>query len=177
MTGRRWGDPAEIDPDADPETVARLIALRMLESAPRTRSELATALAKRGVPDDAAMAVLDRFTEVGLVDDQAFATAWVDSRHRGKGLARRALSAELRRKGVDQQTATDAVERISTDDEAEAARTLVRRRAATMQSLSLEVRTRRLVSMLARKGFGAGLAYRVVREVCTEIPGDLEAST
>jgi regulatory protein len=177
MTGRRWGDPAEIDPDADPETVARLIALRLLESSPRTRSELATALAKRGVPDDAASAVLDRFTEVGLVDDEAFATAWVDSRHRSRSLARRALSAELRRKGIDPQTATDAVDRISTDDEAEAARALVRRRAATMQSLTLEVRTRRLVSMLARKGFGAGLAYRVVREVCTELPGDLEAST
>jgi regulatory protein len=177
MAGRRWGEPVEIDPDADPESVARLIALRMLETSPRTRAELATALARRGVPDDAATTVLDRFTEVGLVDDEAFAAAWVDSRHRGRGLARRALSAELRRKGVDPQTATVAVERISTDDEADAARALVRRRAATMQSLSLEVRTRRLVSMLARKGFGAGLAYRVVREVCTELPGDLEAST
>jgi regulatory protein len=177
MGGRRWGDPAEVDPDADPESVARLIALRMLETSPRTRVELATAMSRRGVPDDAVTAVLDRFTEVGLVDDEAFAAAWVDSRHRSKGLARRALSAELRRKGVDPQTATVAIERISTDDEADAARTLVRRRVATMTSLPLEVRTRRLVSMLARKGFGAALAYRVVREVCTELPGDLEAST
>jgi regulatory protein len=177
MAGWRSRDPVEIDPDADPESVARLIALQMLETSPRTRAELAAALARRGVPDDAAATVLDRFTDVGLVDDEAFAAAWVDSRHRGRGLARRALSAELRRKGVDQETAATALERISTDDEADAARTLVRRRAATMQSLPLEVRTRRLVSMLARKGFGAGLAYRVVREVCTELPGDLEAST
>jgi regulatory protein len=168
--------PAEIDPDADPETVARTIALRMLDQAPRTRSELATALSKRGVPEDAVIAVLDRFDEVGLIDDQAFAVAWVDSRHRGRGLARRALSAELRRKGIDDEVATQALEAVSDDDEDVAARMLVRRKAATMRGLPVEVRTRRLVGMLARKGFGGSVAYRIVREVCTELPGDLESS-
>lgn len=176
MAGRWSPEPVEVDPDADPEAVARLIALRMLDSSPRTRSELAAALARRGVPDEAAAAVLDRFTEVGLVDDEAFATAWVDSRHRGRGLARRALSAELRRKGIDEQVAAQALDQISTDDEEESARALVRGRAAAMRSLPTEVRTRRLVGMLARKGFGGSLAYRVVREVFDDLPGDLESS-
>jgi regulatory protein len=176
MAMRAARAPDEIDPDADPESVARTIALRMLDQAPRTRAELATALAKRGVPDDAATAVLDRFDEVGLIDDEAFAAAWVDSRHRGRHLAKRALSAELRRKGIDGEVAAAALSAISPEDEDEAARTLVRRRAAGMRALPVEVRTRRLVSMLARKGFGSAVAYQVVREVCRELPGDLETS-
>jgi regulatory protein len=176
MATRRPRAPVEIDPDADPEAVARTIALRMLDQAPRSRAELATALAKRGVPDDAVASVLDRFAEVGLIDDEAFAAAWVDTRHRGRGLARRALSMELRRKGIDDEVATQALEAISPDDEVDAARTLVRRRAASMRGLPVDVRTRRLVGMLARKGFGGAVAYRVVREVCSDLPGDLETS-
>jgi regulatory protein len=148
----------------DPESVARTIALRLLDHQPRTRAELAQALARRGVPADAAAAVLDRFTEVGLIDDAAFAAAWVDSRHAGRGLGRRALSAELRRRGVDNEIVRDAVETVSADDEEAAARTLVERRLRSMSSLSPETRLRRLVGMLARKGFSQGLAHKVVRE-------------
>ena len=91
----------EDGPPADPVEVARLICLRQLEFAPRTRAQLAAVLSKRHVPDEAAEVVLDRFTEVGLVDDASYALAWVESRHRARGLARRALSVELRRRGVD----------------------------------------------------------------------------
>jgi regulatory protein len=156
-------DPA--DPDADPESVARAIALRLLERQPRTRAELEREMARRGVPSDAAAAVLDRFAEVGLVDDAAFAQAWVDSRHRGRGLARRALSAELRRRGVDEPTIRDAVADVSADDEDAAARALVERKARAMSGLTVEAKTRRLVGMLGRKGFGPGVAMKVVREV------------
>jgi regulatory protein len=152
------------DPDADPESVARTIALGLLDRQPRTRSELARALARRGVPDDVAAAVLDRFTEVGLVDDQAFAAAWVDSRHRGRGLGRRALSAELRRRGVDEAVVREAVEAVSLDEEEAAARALVARRLPSLARLPVEARTRRLVGMLGRKGVSQGLAFRVVRE-------------
>jgi regulatory protein len=122
-------------------------------------------MAKRGVPDHAATAVLDRFTEVGLIDDAAFATAWVGSRHRGKGLARRALAAELRKRGIDDEIAGEALAEVTTDDEAIAAQALVRRRLRSMSGVTRDVQTRRLVSMLARKGFGGGLAYSVVRQV------------
>src|SRR5437763_6713375 len=136
----------------------------MLERQPRTRAELARGMARRGVPEDAAAAVLDRFAEVGLIDDAAFAAAWVDSRHTGRGLARRALAAELRRRGVDQQTAREALTGVSDDDELEAARALVARRLASTARLPGDARVRRLVGMLGRKGFGEGLAYRVVRD-------------
>jgi regulatory protein len=156
---------ADDQPDADPVEVARTICLRMLEQQPRTRAELATALRKRAVPDAAAEAVLDRFGEVGLVDDEAYAAAWVASRQRGRGLARRALADELRRKGVDAGIVREAVAEVSADDEAAAARVLVERRLPAMRRLTPEVRTRRLVSMLARKGYPAGLAYAVVRDL------------
>ena len=159
-------DPA--DPDADPEGVARAIALRLLERQPRTRAELERAMARRGVPTDVAAAVLDRFTEVGLVDDEAFAQAWVESRHRGRGLAKRALSVELRRRGVDETVLREAVGAVSDEDERSAARTLAERKMRTMSGLPREVQMRRLVSMLGRKGFGGETAVAVVREVLAE---------
>ncbi|HVW82159.1 MAG TPA: regulatory protein RecX [Mycobacteriales bacterium] len=152
------------DPEPDPESVARTIALRLLEHAPRTRAELAAAMAKRNVPEEAAQVVLDRFTEVGLIDDAAYAQAWVDSRHHGRGLGRRALAAELRRKGIADELAAQALAEVSTDDEVAAAQVLVRRRLLVMRGVAPEVTSRRLVAMLGRKGFSAGLAYRVVSE-------------
>ena len=158
----------DLDPDADPESVARSIALRLLERSPRTRSELASAMARRGVPQEAAEAVLERFGEVGLVDDTRFAQAWVDSRHRGRGLGRRALAAELRRKGIEDEVAAEALTAVSTEDEVEVAQALVRRRLASMHGLPRDVAIRRLVGMLGRKGFGASLAYRVVTEALAD---------
>jgi len=146
-----------------PENTARVIALRLLESQPRTRAELARAMARRGVPPDAATAVLDRFEDVGLIDDDAFAAAWVQSRHTGRGLGRRALAHELRRRGVDEQTVRDAVSVVSSDDEQTAARALAQRRLRSMSGLPRETQLRRLVAMLARKGFGHGLALSAAR--------------
>jgi regulatory protein len=148
----------------DPESVARGICLRALTGAPKTRQQLADLLDQRGVPGDAAETVLDRFTEVGLIDDAAFARAWVSSRQAGRGLARRALSAELRAKGVEPEVAAEAVGEVDDEDEREAARRLVERRLNAMRRLDRATATRRLMGMLARKGYNGGLAARVIRE-------------
>jgi regulatory protein len=155
--------PSE-DDLGDPESVARTLCLRALTGAPKTRQQLADILQRRGIPDDAATAVLDRFGAVGLIDDAAFARMWVTSRQAGRGLARRALQAELRAKGVDPEVAAEAVELVDADDERAAARQLVERRLRSMQRLDRATATRRLVGMLARKGYGGGLAAAVVRE-------------
>lgn len=144
--------------------MARLICLRLLTAAPRTRAQLAEALRRKGVPEDAARAVLDRFGEVGLIDDRAFAEAWVSSRHSGRGLAGRALAQELRHRGVDPQTVTAAVAGIDPDTERQTAHRLVRRRAQRLTGLAPDVAARRLVGMLARKGYPPGLAYAVVQD-------------
>ena len=152
------------DDDRDPEATARGLCLRALTGAPKTRQQLADLLADRDIPDEAADAVLDRFTEVGLIDDAAFARAWVSSRSAGRGLARRALSAELRAKGVDPEVAADAVEAVDDDDERASARRLVDRKVVAMRRLDRVTATRRLMGMLARKGYSGGLAAAVVRE-------------
>ncbi len=157
-------DPASSGPEADHEAVARKILLDQLTGQARSRSELAGKLAGKGVPDDVAAALLDRFEEVGLVDDSAFAHAWVQSRQGGKGLARRALAQELRRKGIDDEVAREALDEVDPDDEVEAARLLVRRKLRSVARLDHATAVRRLAGMLARKGYPAGVAFRVVRE-------------
>ena len=144
--------------------MARTICLRQLTLAPRTRAQLADKLHERGVPADVGERVLDRLTEVGLVDDAAYADAWVRSRHSGRGLARRALAHELRDRGVAAETVAEAVEHLGDDEELETARALVARRLPGTRGLAPEARARRLAGLLARKGYPAGLVWRVVRE-------------
>ncbi|MEU8195501.1 recombination regulator RecX [Microbispora amethystogenes] len=172
--GPREGSAASEGPPADPEAVARAICLRLLTMAPKTRAQLADALRKRDVPEEAATAVLERFSEVGLIDDEAFAAAWVTSRHAGRGLARRALAQELRRRGVAEETVEDALERLDPDEETETARRLVERKLAGTRGVEPQARMRRLVGMLARKGYSPGLAFRIVREAIEAegIPSD-----
>ena len=168
-------DPAA-GPPADPEAVARTICLRLLTARPRTRAELAKALRARRVPDDAATAVLDRLGEVGLVDDDAFAAAWVSSRHVGRGLGRRALAAELRSHGVAAPTVSAAIAGLDPEAEVETARRLVRRRLAALSTAPADVRLRRLLGLLARKGYPPDVATRVVREALADSAGDAQAA-
>ncbi|QKW40383.1 regulatory protein RecX [Actinomadura sp. NAK00032] len=146
----------------------------MLSASPRTRAQLAEALRRKDVPDDVADRVLARFTDVGLIDDEAFAQAWVQSRHTGRGLAKRALAAELRRRGVAADTVNEAVETLDPAREEETARALVDRRLPGTRGADPAKRMRRLVGMLARKGYPPGLCYRVVKEALADEGADLE---
>jgi regulatory protein len=164
------------DPDvreADPDAVARSIVLRRLTAAPRTRAQLADDLRRRAVPDDVATRVLDRFTEVGLVDDRAFADGWVRSRHAQRGLSRRALAHELRNKGVADDLVAEAVGGVGDDEELRAAEDLVARRLPALRRFDRAVQQRRLVGMLARKGYPGGLAMQVVRAAVSS-PADAD---
>ncbi len=149
---------------ADPESGARIICLRLLTAAPRTRAQLADALRRRGVPSEAAETVLGRFAEVGLIDDATFAAAWVESRHYGRGLGRRALAAELGRRGIGREDVEAAVDQLSPETERATALALVERRLAATSGQPYPTRVRKLAGMLARKGYSAGVAFSVVRE-------------
>lgn len=171
--GRAHERPARgsggLDPDADPEEVARTIVLRKLAAQARTRSELARALKTREVPEAAANAVLDRMTEVGLVDDATFAHDWVASRQQRRHLSRTALRRELQTKGVDRDLIDDALSGVEVDDEHRAALDLARRRAASMAGLERDVAYRRLGGVLARRGFSSSVTVQVVTEVLDEL--------
>jgi len=153
----------EQDPDADPENVARQILLRRLTDQPRSRAELAESLAKKNVPDDIARRMLDRFEELGLVNDEEFARMWVQSRQRTRGLAPRVLSLELKRKGVDDDVIREVLADVDPESEREAAHQLVRKKLRSMAGLDDTTRIRRLTGMLARKGYAPQVAFDVVR--------------
>ncbi|MFE6664988.1 recombination regulator RecX [Streptomyces sp. NPDC057697] len=165
---------AEKGEPRDPVEQARNICLRLLTGTPRTRKQLADALRKREIPDEAAEEVLSRFEDVGLIDDAAFADAWVESRHHGRGLARRALVRELRTKGVESAVIDEAVGQLDSEQEEATARELVARKLRSTRGLDRDKRLRRLAGMLARKGYGEGMALRVVRQALEEEGEDTE---
>jgi regulatory protein len=150
----------------DPAELAREICLEQLAIRPRTRAELATTLRRRGIAAEVAAEVLGRYADVGMVDDRAFARAWVTSRHHGRGLARRALAGELRRKGVGSTDVDEALHELDDDTETATARALVERKMRAERGLAQrpDVVFRRLVGMLARKGYPPGIAIRVVKD-------------
>ena len=112
-------------------------------------------------------------TEVGLVDDQAFAQMLVRSQQAGRGLGKRALARELRTKGIEEDLAQEAVASISDADERCRARELVDKKLRAMHGLGIEVQTRRLAGMLARKGYSPNLTYAVIRDAIADAPEHL----
>jgi regulatory protein len=173
-------DPEARAPEApapearDPEARARQICLRLLTISPRTRAQLAQAMHRGGVSDEAAEAVLNRFTDAGLIDDTAFARAWVESRHHSRGLSKRSLSAELRRHGVDNDEIREAVDTLDPEQEVATARRLAERKLASSRGRPPEARARQAAGMLARKGYPPGLAFRLIREVMQEEGAELD---
>jgi regulatory protein len=149
----------------DPEAQARQICLRLLTLAPKTRAQLAAALRRNNIPAEAAEAVLARFTDVGLIDDAAFARAWVESRHYSRGLSRRSLSAELRRQGVQAEEIREAVETLDPEQEVATARRLAEQKMAATRGQPPEARVRRAAGALARKGYPPALVFRLIKEV------------
>ncbi|OBI40554.1 recombination regulator RecX [Mycobacterium kyorinense] len=153
------------------EEQARALCLRLLTARSRTRAELEGQLAKRGYPDDVSTTVLDRLAAVGLVDDADFAEQWVHSRRANAGKGKRALAAELRTKGVDNDVITAVLSDIDAGAERDRAEQLVRARLRR-ENLDDDARvSRRLVGMLARRGYSQTMAYDVVT---TELAAERE---
>ncbi|WP_160297611.1 regulatory protein RecX [Demequina salsinemoris] len=149
----------------DPAERAREIALRLLDHSPRSAAQLHEGLMKREVDAETADLIVERYIEVGLLDDAALAAAITRTRHRERGLSRRAVAEELRRKGIGAEDAEAALAQISSDDERVAARELAEQRWQRLASHDARTRARRVASMLARKGYSPSLAFEVVREL------------
>ncbi len=139
------------------------MCLRLLTVRARTRAELAGQLTKRGYPDDLSARVLDRLAEVGLIDDAAFAEEWVRSRRANSGKGKRALVAELRTKGVDADVIAETLDGVDAGEWRVQAERLVATRLRR-ENLDDEAKvTRRLVGMLARRGYSQTMAFDVVK--------------
>lgn len=155
--------------EAGGESAARRIALDALSRAARTRGQLEALLQRKEVAPEAAAAVLDRFEEVGLVDDRGYAKAFVESRHRVRGQGSRVLSMELRRRGVADDVVADAIGGLDPDREFETACRIARSRYERMPAVAPEVKVRRLAGFLARKGYSGLVVARVVRQVVESV--------
>jgi regulatory protein len=163
MTPPAMSSPLPSTSEPSREEQARALCLRLLTGRSRTRAELSGQLSKRGYPDDVRERVLDRLAAVGLVDDAEFAEQWVRSRRAKAGKSRRALAAELHTKGVDDDVITAALSGIDAGAERDRAEQLVRAKLKRENLDGDRMRVaRRLVGMLARRGYGQNLASEIV---------------
>ena len=156
-------DPAELSAE-EAWKKAKEVCFDLLAARPRTRDELRQALRRKGFDEELSQRLLGKLDTSGLIDDAAFAEQWVRSRHANQGLARSALVAELKRKGVDGEVAVRAAGEIDRESEEQRARELVRKRLRSLTNVDEQAATRRLLGTLARKGYPQGLAYAVVRD-------------
>ncbi len=159
--GRDGGRQAGDDPSGQ-AAAARAICLRLLATAPKPRAGLAQALKRKDIPDDVAEAVLDRLTDVGLIDDVAYANSFVRVKHRDRALGRTALRTELRRLGIDEEVMAGAVQTIDTDAERLRARDLIDKRIDAAMAAGPVAARRRLLALLARRGYSPDVAVPVV---------------
>ena len=163
-------DRARDDREPAPEDVARAIVLRQLSMAPRSRKQLADKLRQRGCADDVATRVLDRMTEVGLIDDEAYAGMLVRSQQAGRGLAKKALAHQLRAKGVADETIEDALGDIDAPAERLRAEEVAAKTMRRLAGLEPSIQARRLAGVLGRKGYPPSVVYPVVRDAVNEAP-------
>jgi regulatory protein len=160
------GTSRDVEPSREEQ--ARAYCLRLLTARARTRAELEERLLKRGYPESLVNEVLNRLVDVGLIDDADFAEQWVRSRHVNAGKGKRALAAELRTKGVDDEVINSALADIDAGAERDRAEQLVRaklRREKLLDEPGKDVDAkvlRRLVGMLARRGYHQSMAFEVV---------------
>ncbi len=167
MSRRRREAPFDrpSEESSDPDSAVRAILLRRLSSTPRTRHELREDLNKRGADPDASERVLDRFEEVGLVDDVAFTRLWVESRHRSKALARPVLRRELQQRGVDADTIEQGLEDIDDEGEFQRAMSFAEGKARLRSGEELPAAVNRLAGQLARKGYSPNVCFTIARDV------------
>ena len=160
----REQSPTEHTPDEWREK-ARTLLLNKLTRGPRSRFQLAQAMEKREIPLDISEELLNRFTEVGLIDDAAFAKAFAHDRRANRGLSKAALKRELANVGVEQQLIQVALEEIDSDQELELAIQLVSKRWNSVKNLEWQARQRRLSGFLGRRGFTGSVVSVAIKTV------------
>lgn len=148
---------------ADPAERAREIALRILTHSPRSCAQLRSRLIDKGVEPGLADSLIARYVEVGLLDDAALAAQIARTRHNERGLAPRAIRLELQRKGFEPADIEAALEPID-DAIDDRARELARKKWDSLGHLDHQVKVRRVVGMLARRGYAPSSAFSVVKD-------------
>jgi regulatory protein len=163
----------QISEEIDQNQIAKQVLLRRLSNAPRTRKELAQDLKKKKIEEDIAKQALDRFEELGLINDQTYSENFVANTHERRKLGKKALKQQLRSKGVSEETANQAVLQISDEDEFKSALALALKKIRSIQKDDPQTQIRKIVSLLARKGYSSSLSFQVAKEVINDFPEGL----
>ncbi|MEY3387746.1 MAG: hypothetical protein RIQ80_857 [Actinomycetota bacterium] len=163
----------QISEEIDQNQIAKQVLLRRLSNAPRTRKELAQDLKKKKIEEDIAKQALDRFEELGLINDQTYSENFVANTHERRKLGKKALKQQLRSKGVSEETANQAVLQISDEDEFKSALALALKKIRSIQNDDPQTQIRKIVSLLARKGYSSSLSFQVAKQVINDFPEGL----
>jgi regulatory protein len=146
---------------------ARESALNLLSFRARTAVELGRRLRDKGFAGEVVARCVEDLVEKGLVDDSAFAETFVRDRVRLRPKGTRRLAQELRARGVDAETASEAIEEVMRGEETselDLAREAVAKWARRPNEDALRAK-RRLYGFLVRRGFGADTVRAVLDEV------------
>ena len=130
-------------------------------------AEMTRLLEAREIDPDDVHAEIERLEGVGLLDDQALADTLVRTLQDRKGLGRSAVSAELRRRKIDQSAIDEALESIDTDDELTRAIEVATKRAGQLSSYDPETAKRRLGAYLMRRGYNGSILTQAMNAALT----------
>ena len=162
--------PEQDSEEIDQNQIAKQVLLRRLSNAPRTRKELAQDLKNKKIEADIAQVALDRFEELGLINDQTYSENFVSTTHERRKLGKKALKQQLKSKGVSEEIANQAISQISEDDEFKAALALALKKIRSIQKDDPQTQIRKIVGLLARKGYSSSLSFQVAKEVINDFP-------
>ncbi len=159
--------------DRDPRQRARATALRLISYRARTEAEVRERL-RRKFPDSVVSETVTWLRTQDLLDDAKFASQWAESRAARSPRSARAVTRELRAKGVDETVASMAVQDIDDDD---AAYRAGQKYARTGTRLDLATFQRRLLAYLQRRGFSQAVSRRAIQRLAVERTADRERET
>ena len=146
------------------EVRAENVSMHALTRRGMSRWELEKTLLSRELDEEVVEAELDRLEGVGLLDDATLAETFVRTQHDRKGLGRGAITAELRRRHIDQEHIDAALEQVDDDDEQTRATELAVKRAGQLSSYDLETAKRRLHGFLSRRGYSSAVVRAAIDE-------------
>ena len=154
--------------ETDPYTRAKTIVYNQLAYSAKTRGQLRKKLQSEGFETELIEPLLDKFEAAKLIDDAEYAQTFVAQKSRTKKLSRAALRRELAERGVRGEEAENALAQRTDEQEREDAAELVRKKLRPGMDLSDRAEkdkvTRRLLGMLARRGYSSSVSMSVIRE-------------
>ncbi|MEL7582575.1 regulatory protein RecX [Brevibacterium casei] len=173
--GPSAGEPAGTVPDepfadspelAEAYAKAKRTALNMLAMRDHSSTELREKLLRRDIEPAVVDRLITKLEHSNLLDDTQFAQRFAKAQRESRKLSRSALRRQLVKKGIDEETIAGVVDEV--DGEEDLAREVAEKKARSTRGLAHEVRERRILGMLARRGFSSTICLKVTREVLAE---------